>query len=279
MNDVTRIPPEDLGKGSAIKVQIVETEIDLYWEFARVMFNRIRENNAAGRPSVFIVPVGPIGQFSRLAHLCNTEGVSCENLVLLHMDEYLDDNDQWIPRDHPLSFRGFVDREFYDLLDPDKQVPPENRVFPDPNDLGAIQRKIDEVGGVDIAFGGIGINGHIAVNEPPEPGEEVDPEEFKNRPTRVLTLTRETRTINSVTAAKGNIDAIPSRAVTIGMREILSARKIHFFCNRIWQTAIVRRLIHGPVTPHVPASFFQEHPDATITMCRYVAELPAEALR
>jgi glucosamine-6-phosphate deaminase len=274
--DVTRIPPHDLGKGSPIRVQIVETEIDLYWEFARVMFNRIKANNGAGRPSVFIVPVGPIGQFSRLAHLCNAEGVTCERVVLLHMDEYLDENDRWIPRDHPLSFHGFVDREFYDLLDADKQVPVGNRVFPDPNDLGHVQRKIDEFGGVDMGFGGIGINGHIAFNEP---DEEADPEEFKGRPTRVLSLTRETRTINSVTAAQGNIDAIPRRAVTIGMREILSARKIHFFCNRVWQTAIVRKVIHGPVTPRVPASFFQEHPDATITMCRYVAELPAQALR
>lgn len=273
------IPSEQLGVGSPIKVEILETEEDLYNNFARVMANKVRENNAAGRPTTFILPVGPVGQYRRFARLCNIEAINCQNLFCFAMDEYLDENDEWLPRDHPLSFRAFMDRELYSRLDEDKRIPKENIIFPDPHCPEAVPEKIDEVGGIDIAFGGVGINGHIAFNEPPEPGEDVPPEVFKNLPTRVLSLTRETRLINSVTCARGNRDAIPRRAVTIGMKEILGARQIHFYLNRVWQSAIVRKVLHGPVTPQVPASFFQEHPDCMLTIASYVAQLPVPQLR
>ena len=273
------IPAERLGEGSSIKVEILESEDDLCNDLARVMAHKLRENNAAGRPTAFIVPVGPVGQYRRFARLCNLEGISCQSLFCFNMDEYLDDHDEWLPLDHPLSFRAFMDRELYSQLDEDKRLPRENVIFPDPHAPQAIQRRIDEVDGIDIAFGGIGINGHIAFNEPPEPEEEMAPDVFRSLPTRVLNLTRETRLINSVTCARGNVDSIPRRAVTIGMKEILAARQIHFYLNRIWQSAIVRKVVHGPVTPRVPASFLQEHPDCTLTLASYVAELPTAQLR
>ncbi len=64
-----------------------------------------------------------------------------------------------------------MNRKFYDLIDPALVPAAENRVFPDPGDCAAIARQIAARGGVDACFGGIGINGHIAFNEPPEPGE------------------------------------------------------------------------------------------------------------
>ena len=271
---MTLIPKEDVGKGSKIKTEVLPAPEDLDRDFAGVMFDEIKKNNEQGRPTVFIVPVGPIGQYPVLARMVNERRLSLKNLVLINMDEYLDDNDRYIPLDNPLSFRAYMNRAFYDLVDEDLNVPEVNRIFPDPDDLDFIPEKIEGMGGVDIAFGGIGINGHIAFNEPPEPDEQIPNEIFKNLPTRVLTLTRETRTINSVTTCRGNIDLIPERAATVGMKEILSAKKIRFYCNRFWQCAIVRKVLHGPVTARVPASFFQEHPDAKITMAQLVTELP-----
>jgi glucosamine-6-phosphate deaminase len=171
-----------------------------------------------------------------------------------------------------------MDRLFYDRLDPSLAPRPENRVFPDPHGPAAIQQLIDRRGGVDACFGGIGINGHIAFNEPPEPGEEVSAEAFAKLPTRVLSLTRETRTINSVTVG-GEIAVIPHRAVTVGMRECLTARKMRFYCNRPWQSAVVRRVLHGPITAACPASLLRTHADATITVTDYVAARPDIRLR
>src|SRR5689334_22603852 len=122
-------------------------------------------------------------------------------------------------------------RQFYDLLDPALAPVASNRVFPDPQNPGMIQKLIDSRGGVDACFGGIGINGHIAFNEPPEPGEIISLAEFGALPTRTVTLARETRTINSVTVG-GEISIVPRRAVTVGMKEILASRRLRFCCNR-----------------------------------------------
>jgi len=278
MGDVTMIPADKLGEGSTIAVEILETNEDLYHDMARTMLNQVAANEAAGRPTVFILLVGPVGQYRRMARICNRERISLRDLVTFNMDEYLDDDGDWLPADHPLSFRGHMKRSFTDLLDPELAPLPENVIFPDPRDPDAIQRRIDEIGGVDICYAGIGINGHIAFNEPPEPGEECAKDEFAARPTRVLELSRETRLINSVTVADGNRDIIPTLAITIGMREILAAREVRLYANRDWQRAVVRKVLHGPVTPAVPCSYLQEHSNASLTLTEFVAQPPRRRL-
>jgi glucosamine-6-phosphate deaminase len=171
-----------------------------------------------------------------------------------------------------------MDRLFYDRLDPALAPKRENRVFPDPRNPGAIQQLIDRRGGVDVCFGGIGINGHIAFNEPPAKSEDSSVEEFAALPTRCLSLTPETRTINANTVG-GEIAVIPRRAVTVGMKECLAARKLRFYCNRPWQSAVVRRVLHGPITASCPASLLRTHTDAEIAVATYVAALPDIRLR
>lgn len=225
-----------------------------------------------------IVPVGPVDQFPILAQMINEQRVDCRDVVLINMDEYLDENDAWVDADHPLSFRGYMDRKFYDLVDADLAPRMENRVFPRADDAGAVDALIEKRGGLDACFGGIGINGHMAFNEPPEPGVEMGVDEFGELPTRALTLSRETRTINSVTVG-GEMSIIPHRAVTVGMKEILSARRLRFYCNRVWQSSVVRRVLHGPIEPACPASYLRRHPDASVTVAEYVAQPPVIALR
>ena len=116
------------------------------------------------------------------------------------------------------------------------------------------------------------------VNEPPEPGEACGVEEFAARPTRVLDLARETRTINAVTVG-GEIGVVPRRCVTIGMKEILASRKLRFYCNRPWQSAVVRRALHGPVTPACPASYLRTHGDVALAVAEFVGTRPEIRLR
>jgi glucosamine-6-phosphate deaminase len=137
---------------------------------------------------------------------------------------------------------------------------------------------IEARGGADACFGGIGINGHIAFNEPPEPGAAMSVEDFAALPTRVLPLSRETRTINSVTVG-GEIAVVPRRAVTIGMQECLGARRLRLYCNRPWQSAVVRRALHGPITAACPASLARLHADAVLSVAEYVAQPPQITLR
>ena len=103
-------------------------------------------------------------------------------------------------------------------------------------------------------------------------------EHFAALPTRILSLSRETRTINSVTVG-GEISIVPKRAITVGMKEILSAQRLRFYCNRPWQSAVVRRALHDPITAECPASLLRTHPDAIVTVSDVVAAPPDIHLR
>src|SRR5829696_8992654 len=180
------VPPEQLGHGTSVKVRIIGDVAAVAQDMASAMLDEIARAQRDGRAATLIVPVGPVDEYPVLAERINLERVDCRDVMLINMDEYLTDNDEPIAADHPLSFRGFMDRLFYDRLDLTLAPRRENRVFPDPRRPAEVQKCIDERGGVDACFGGIGINGHIAFNEPPEPGERVSDEAFAALPTRVL---------------------------------------------------------------------------------------------
>lgn len=272
MQDIMNLPPERLGEGTGVTVGILPTAEDLYWDIAWRMLRELQRAEAEDGRAVFIVPVGPVGQYERLARLCNDLRVSLARAVFFGMDEYLTEDLQWVPEDHPLSFRAHLRREMLRPLDPTLHPPGENIVFPRPEAPGALDRRLEEMGGPDLCVGGIGITGHIAFNEPPAPGEDVSVGEFAALGSRVVELTCETRTINSTTVAKGNIEAIPRYAVTIGMKQILSARELRLYANRSWQPSVVRRALHGPVTARFPASLSQRHPNAHLYLTREVAQ-------
>jgi glucosamine-6-phosphate deaminase len=276
--DYLTIPAARLSEGDSVSLRVVPDMQALAHAMARDMADVIRTASQAGRRPTLIIPVGPVDQFPLLAELINRERLSLRETVLINMDEYLDERDRWLPADHPLSFRGFMDRNFYNLLDPQLAPPASARVFPDPAYPDAIEILIAERGGVDACFGGIGINGHIAFNEPPEPGELFSPQQFAALPTRVLCLSRETRTINANTVG-GSLDVIPHRCITVGMREILGARTLRFYCNRPWQSGVIRRVLFGPVDASCPASFLRQHPDAALTITEQVAAPPDIRLR
>jgi len=272
--DYLFVPADKLGEETSVKVTAIGDQQDVAQHFASALFDEIKT-----KPNVtLILPVGPVDQFPILAEMINKAKLDCREMMIINMDEYLTDDDQWVAYDHPLSFRGFMDRKYYDLVEPDLAPLKENRICPDPRKLEQVQDAIDARGGLDACYGGIGINGHIAFNEPPEPDEEISNDDYAARPTRILSTTRETRTINANTVG-GEIAIIPKRAITVGMREILSAKRLRFYCNRPWQSAVIRRVLHCPVTARCPGSFLRTHSDAAVTIAEYVATPPDIQLR
>ena len=279
--DPLLVASRNVGRGSPIRTRVVADAAAMSRVFADDMVEAFRLAKSAGRDKVvFIVPVGPVGQFELFAERVNAERLSLRDLVVVNMDEYLaaDGRDFIAPTD-PLSFVGHMQRALWSRLDPALAPPPEQRHFPNPRDPAATTRLIDSLGGVDATWGGVGITGHLAFNEPPEPDEADDVEAFAQLPTRVLRLSRETLTINAVTATRGNIDRIPRLAITVGMREILASRAVRIFMNRPWQCAIARKLLHGPVTARCPASLLQRHGDTLVTMTEEVVAMPEATLR
>lgn len=264
------ITREGLGAGTTVRVRVGGDPDAMARAMAVEMAGLIRESMRHGRPVAAIVPVGPVGQYEPLARIIDRDRLDCSRVTFINMDEFLGDDDGgdgWIDPRHPLSFRGFMDRAFYDRLPADARFLPENRIFPDPGDPEALARLIDDRGGVDVCFGGIGLNGHLAFNEP----EDADVDEFAARPARVLAIDPASRAHMAVNLSCA-LDLIPRRAVTVGMAEILAARRLSIHANRPWQCGIVRQALHGPVTPLCPASYLQRHRDAWLTVADFVAE-------
>ena len=273
------IPPEELGKGSSIKLDVSTAEVDIYWKVAMEVLEVIAENNKKGEPTVMVVPYGPLGPYFRLAYLVNKYRVSLKNCVFINMDEYLADENTYIDYNDPLSFRGGMDRIFYSVVDEELNVLPENRIFPDPKNPEQVMEIIEKYGKLDMVFGGVGINGHYAFNEPPEPGEKVDNEEFANRHTRVLKISRETRTINAYMNCGADLNAIPEYCITVGMKEMFMAKRIIMIMPRDWNAGALRKILHGDITAAVPCSLFRNHKDATIYTIAEATKCPIPEIR
>ena len=266
-----QISAQDLGTGSKIPLKKLGDSGEVFYELALEMIGEIEKNNAQNRRTVFICPVGPVGQYPIFVRLVNEKKISLKNVWFINMDEYLDANGEWIEEESKLSFHGFMNRNVYSKIDPELVMPESQRIFPDPHDVGRIPKLIEELGGVDIAFGGIGINGHLAFNESQD---ELTPEEFAKLQTRVLPISRETRVANAIGDLNGAIDAMPTHCVTIGIAEILSAKKIRLGVFRDWHRAVVRQAAYGEVSAHFPVTLVQNHPDACIYVNANAAQQP-----
>jgi len=195
------------------------------------------------------------------------------------MDEYLTDEKKYIDKNDPLSFRGGMERAFYGLIDDELNVLPENRYFPDPDYPEIPMELIKKFGKLDMVFGGVGINGHYAFNEPPVDGEEVSNEEFLERPTRVLEVSRETRTINSYMNCYGDLNGIPKYCITVGMKEMFMAKKVRMCMPRDWNSGALRKVLHGEITAKVPCSLFRLHPDAALYAATDALQSPVPEIR
>lgn len=279
MESYYTMPIDELAKNSKIKLNVCDVEVDMYWKVAIEVLETIEANNKAGKTTFMIVPYGPLGPYARIVYLVNKYRVSLKNCVFCNMDEYLTDDKKYIDESDPLSFRGGMNRIFYSQIDEELNVLPENRYFPDPDDPDRVLKLIDKYGVPDMVFGGVGINGHYAFNEPPYGDEKCTNEEFLNRQTRVLEVSRETRTINGFMNAGGNFNAIPKYCITVGMKEIFQAKKVRMCMPRDWNAGALRPVLSGKADCHVPCSLFQLHPDAMLYATREALKAPVPEIR
>ena len=261
MKNYYKISQDALGQDAKIPILKLGDSGEVFYEIALRMVNKIAENNALNQPTVFIVPVGPVGQYPIFVRLVNERKLSLYNTWFFNMDEYLDADKNWVSMEDPLSFRGFMQSQVFGRIETGLRPPEDHRVFPDPQDPSKLDSLLSSLGGPDIAFGGLGLNGHLAFNEP-QPGLSF--EEFSNLPSRVLAISPETRAMNSVGNLKGALEDMPTHCVTIGMKQILSSKQIVIGVFRDWHRAVLRRAAYGELSTAFPATLLQNHPDAMI---------------
>ena len=259
------MPDEEFKNWSNVGVRIVDNTEILYKEMARSMADVIIKNNKENKNTKIILPVGPTPQYAILAEIINKERIDLTKLWIFFMDEYLDWESRWIAKSHPMSFRGYMETNLFNLIDKTLGLNIEHIVFPDPANLDYNDDLIEKLGGIDTCYGGLGYHGHIAFNEPYDTYfRRMTIEQFINSRTRTLDLNSDTFVINSMCGIGGNCYDLPPKAVTIGMKPIMNAKKIEIYCDGgdlNWQLASFRLAIMHPPTLDRPATLLQLHPD------------------
>ncbi|MCM1021820.1 MAG: glucosamine-6-phosphate deaminase [Muribaculum sp.] len=209
--------------------------------------------HTSGKPFVLGLPTGstPLGVYAALVNAVSERLISFKNVVTFNMDEYVG-----LPESHPESYHSFMKTNFFSKID----CPPENINILDGNadDLEAecsrYEEKIRSYGGIDLFLGGIGVDGHIAFNEPFS--------SLTSR-TRVKTLTRDTRIANSRFFG-GDPEQVPQYALTVGVGTIMNAREVMIMCNGHAKARALKAAVEGSVTQQWTISALQMHQNATI---------------
>lgn len=261
--------PEEFVKKAKFPVIVEKDNPTIFKKLAEIMVNTIKENNENDDITVIVNPIGPVGQYPFFVEMVNNQKINLKNCWFINMDEYLTDDDKWIAKDNYLSFRGVMQKAVYDKIDPALNVPENQRVFPNPDKLDEIPNLLKELGKLDLVVGGIGITGHVAFNEP-QVG--LSPEEFLDLPTRKLSITRETRATNSCNDLHGAMEEMPYRAITIGMKELFSAKRIVLGCFRDWHKGVVRHAACGEASASFPVSLLQRHKNMSLYISEFVAD-------
>lgn len=244
------------------KLLVVLPSIEaLYQSFANTIAEEIVENNRRNHPTKLILPVGPVGQYPLLAERVNAEDISLKRCWFLMMDEHCDDDGIEVPPDHPLGFRNSFEKEFRQRVSDRLILPDEQLIFPDHRNIRTLKSQIAALGGIDTTYGGIGIHGHIAYNEPEPNVRESDP--------RLVNLNEFTRTINAIRSKMGgNLENYPRIGATLGMRQLLGAKRIRLYCrNGIdldWANTVLRLAVLGSPGDDYPVTHIRDHPDYVV---------------
>ena len=192
----------------------------------------------------------PEGLYAEIAKRHEEEGIDFSRVATFNLDEY-----RGLNGDHDQSYRYFMNKHLFSKIN----VRPENTHVPDGSNpdaeavADAYEAAITLAGGVDLQLLGLGHNGHIGFNEP----ADTFPQE-----THVVDLTESTIEANS--RLFNSVDEVPRQAYTMGIGTIMAAKKVLLVVSGEDKADIVREVCFGPVTPQVPASILQFHPDCTV---------------
>ncbi|WP_300365296.1 glucosamine-6-phosphate deaminase [uncultured Subdoligranulum sp.] len=190
----------------------------------------------------------PVGTYKQLVEWYNKGDLDFSEVTTVNLDEY-----RGLPREHSESYWSFMHRNLFDLVN----VNPASINLPDGTNMDAeaecarYDAVIERVGGVDLQLLGIGHDGHIGFNEPSDAFD---------LGTHCVDLKPETIEANK-RFFEGNEDLVPKQAYTMGIRTIMQARKVLMVASGKDKAEILKKAFFGPVTPEVPASILQMHPD------------------
>jgi glucosamine-6-phosphate deaminase len=229
---------------------------------AKEIANLIKQKQAENKPCVLGLATGntPKRMYAELIRLHKEEGLSFKNVITFNLDEYYP-----MQPDAVQSYVRFMKEQLFNHVD----IAPENYNVPDgtlrKEDIQAYceayENKINALGGLDLQVLGIGGTGHIGFNEP---GSQVGSK------TRLVALDYTTRV--DATPDFGTLENVPRLAITLGVNQIMNAKRVVLMAWGGGKAKIVQKACEGEVTEHCPSTFLQHHPNATFFLDEPAAE-------
>jgi glucosamine-6-phosphate deaminase len=206
-----------------------------------------------------VVAASAASQFEFLEALTATPGIAWGQVELFHLDEYIG-----LPMTHPASFCKFLQERLisktgiikYHLLDGSQ----------DTADVIRTAGRSITASPIDVAFLGIGENGHIAFNDPPADFETEEPY-------IIVALDQTCRAQQVAEGWFNNLDAVPKQAISMSVRQILKARIILAVVPGSRKASAIKACFDGPISPMAPSSILRNHPDATVYLDRQSSAL------
>lgn len=233
-----------------MKIQVFDDGQKLGLAAAQQGAQAIRQALEARGAANIIVATGA-SQFETLAALITEPDIDWTRVTGFHLDEYLGLDDQ-----HPASFRRYLRERFV------SQVPLQAFHYVDgssPDPRGVCDQLGERIGKhpIDVAFVGIGENGHLAFNDPPADFET-------ETPYLVVELDEACRQQQAGEGWFATLDDVPKQAISMSCQQVLKTKKIICSVPDQRKAVAVRNSVEGPLTPEVPASILQSHDDTIL---------------
>lgn len=192
----------------------------------------------------------PVGTYRQLIEGYQKGDLDFSKITSVNLDEY-----KGLSGDHDQSYRYFMNNNLFNHVNirKDHTFVPNGLTEDGAEECADYDSRIEALGGIDLQLLGIGGNGHIGFNEPSS---------VFTKGTHLVTLTQETRQANA--RFFSSIDEVPTHAYTMGVGNIMAARKVLLLASGENKAKAIYDTVLGPVDPMVPASILQLHPDVTI---------------
>jgi glucosamine-6-phosphate deaminase len=239
-------------------VQIFPTKAELATAAANFAAERLRDL-LAKQSQVRLLAATGASQLEFLDRLSAEQGIDWPRVELFHLDEYVG-----LSIDHPASFAGYLKQRLIDrmgirsvhLLDGAK----------DPKQVVAEAGQALASAPIDLAFAGIGENGHLAFNDPPADFEIEDPY-------LIVALDQACRQQQVGEGWFASLEDVPRQAISISIHQLLKAQEILCIVPDERKAQAVRACLVGPISPEAPASILRIHPNTTIFLDKASASL------
>ena len=230
-----------------------------YQEISQLAADYLLNTVKSKSNAILGLPTGstPVGMYQEVINQ-NKDKISFQNVRTFNLDEYVG-----IDKTNVNSYRYFMDENLFSHIDiKEENIHIPNGVAKDMEQQSVdYENSLNSTGQMDIMYLGIGHNGHIGFNEP---------EDFFEPYTHVVKLTDDTIEANK--RFFDNIEDVPKTAITMGIKTILSAKKIILLASGESKAEAIFKTVKGKITPQVPASILQLHNDVTLIIDKDAAK-------